>query len=185
MGNRRPSYPAMPTAVPSFLWKRTMPKTRSLLLCLLILLVSFATPAKQPVRGLVIDRLDVRETAESVSLRVRFNFPVIYVRHFPQAAGDSLQIVVRAKPDKDVPMEYLRMRESARVPESLGGLVHAVRYEGDHPGLPWIVVDFRGEAHYRVRPGRDARSLVILIDATAPRMDEAASSSRLPRDDDD
>ena len=56
------------------------------------------------------------------------------------------------------------MREAARLPRAVAGLVHAVRYEGDHPGLPWIVIDFRDQAHYRVRPGRDARSLVVLVE---------------------
>ena len=141
-----------------------MPKPRSLLICLLILIASLDASAKQPVRGLIIDGLEIQETPDAVALRVRFNFPVLYVRHFPPAAGDSLQIVVRTKPGKDVPAAYLRMRETARLPRVVTGLVHAVRYEGDHPGLPWIVIDFRDQARYRVRPGRDARSLVILVE---------------------
>jgi len=157
-----------------------MTEHRSLLLCLLLCLVPLTASAKQPIRRSIIAGVDVQDAAGGLEVRIRFNFPVLYLRHFPPARGDSLQIVIRTKPSQDVPDAYLKMREAARIPAAVASRIHAIRYEGDHPGLPWIVVDFRGPTHYRVRPGRDARSLLIRLDPSSP-----AAVPPLDRDRDD
>ncbi len=141
-----------------------MPRIRSFC-CLLLLVIPFALEAGQPVRDLILHDVGWRQqTGGRATLRIGFNLPVFHLRHWPASKGDSVRIVVEIKPGKDVPEEYLRRRESLRIPERLAAIVDDIRYEGDRPGHPWVVVDFHRPVRYDVRPGRDGRSLEIDVD---------------------
>ncbi len=141
--------------------KRT--STRKIQALLLMAMFAAVTVIAQPVRTLIIDELVVHQVDGGSELELRFNFPVRYVRHFPAASGDTLQIVISPMPSRDIRPDDLRHRETIRLPIELREMVSEINYEGDRPGQPWIIINFNVSEKYEVRPGRDARSLLVLV----------------------
>lgn len=96
-------------------------------------------------------------------VRVGFNSPVLYLRHFPYEAGSELLVFVR--PIGLSPQELAAGLPwgIASVPPEGDALLLSVVFEGDAPAGPYLSVRFKRHVSFEVRQGRDHRSVTVSI----------------------
>ena len=130
---------------------------------LLLLLCWVAPGAAQPARDRVLGDVDLVEHAESVEIRVGFNFPIRYLSHFPAEEGEELRIQLSPIEVPRGDREALFQRETHALPwPNLAG-VSEILYEGDTLSGLYLTLFFQGRAHWQVLQGEDYRSLQIRV----------------------
>ncbi len=117
----------------------------------------------------VLEKLEARITAEGSEITIRFAVPVSYVGHHPQRQGKYL--VVRIDP-------VGRLRNSIASPGEANDYsrtevlswtatdelpLQEVEYEGSNPSGPIIELTFTRKVAYKVVPGKDMRSLTVIV----------------------
>ena len=129
----------------------------------------FATVVQgQPIQDRVLDNVTIEEEEEVVVIRVGFSFPVRYISHFPPFSGKELRIhlepiaVSRADRDAVFKREAIKPRPHEKME------ILEVIYEGDIGGGPYLTLLFDETTSYRVKQGKDYRSLVIITHETEP-----------------
>ena len=124
----------------------------------------------QPPRDKILSGVEVAEDTGCAIIKVEFNFPVRYVRHFPYESGDELRIQVEPIVVSSVDEEGLTKRESFRPPNNFAKLIEVI-YEGDIIGGPYLTLLFRSPVDYTVQQGADFRSLIVAV--PGPEADES------------
>lgn len=119
--------------------------------------------AAQPVRDRVLRSVEFFTVGEVAVARIRFNFPVRYLRHAPLLSGDQLIIQFRTIAVSPGDLDALFKRESIRPRQDNPAQVLEVIYEGSLEGGPVLTVRFQTERAYRVTQGEDYRSLDIAV----------------------
>lgn len=117
----------------------------------------------QPVRDKILGDVDITRGPEGISIQVMFNFPVRYIKHFPQKTGDELRIKLRPIAISPIDREALFKRESVSPPRDNPAALSAVTYEGDIEGGPFLTLIFQRSVHFTVNQGADFRSMAIVI----------------------
>lgn len=131
------------------------------LLCLLIL------PGTASAQAL--DEVTVKRLPGEAKVRVRFNAPVQVTRFFPTKAGRVLYISVHlAKLGNN---GDARRRQRISSFNRLGGLLplRDVTYEPNSDEGDRIILRFRRTVKYKLRRGRDGRSIVVLVAIKQPK----------------
>ncbi len=125
----------------------------------------------------VLEKLEARLTTRGAEVTVRFAVPVSYVGHHPQQQGKYLVIridpVGRLQNSLATPgeandfsrTEVLSWTASRDLP------LQEVEYEGSNPGGPIIELTFARKVDYKVVPGKDMRSLTVIL--ARPKTDGA------------
>jgi hypothetical protein len=127
----------------------------------------FITVQAQPARDRVLDDVSVSHDDECTEIRVGFNFPVRYVRHFPFTEGKELRIAVRPIRVGPTDLDAVQQRESMRPsPNGPSPLVDVV-YDGEMAGGPYLILTFRRPVAFVVGQGQDFRSIVVTLPAPA------------------
>ncbi|MDH5410087.1 MAG: hypothetical protein OEY16_01760 [Alphaproteobacteria bacterium] len=96
-------------------------------------------------------------------VRVGFDEPILYQRHFPYESGIELLVFVRpvsigpAELAAGLPWEILS------IPPEEDPVLLSVVFQGDAPGGPYLSVRFTRRVAFKVQQGRDYRSIVISI----------------------
>lgn len=135
---------------------------RTILIVLGLLLLSMDTQA-QPVRDKILADADIRQESECAFVRVGFNFPVRYVKHFPYEYGEELRIQLDPIAISPVDRDALFKRESMRPPSNEIAALLEIIYEGDMEGGPFLTLLFRRPVAFKVGQGADFRSLMIVV----------------------
>lgn len=125
----------------------------------IFLLVQPARSQWEPVLGDVT----INTAPACTTIRIGFQIPVLYLRHFPYESGETLLVFVKPLGSSPRDMEPQLPRETALIPP---GKFHALRdivLEGDAPGGPYLEILFTQKLSYEVRQGRDYRSIEIYL----------------------
>lgn len=109
----------------------------------------------------LIDDLTLTRDATGSNLGIDFTTPVRYLGHYPESFGDVVQIRIRAISfagfDKNISL-YNRVIKSGSSGDSL---IEDVRYEGNVPGGPFVVLKFSKPVNFNVIEGDGLRSINI------------------------
>ena len=114
-------------------------------------------------RRLIVDTVEITEAPDCSEVRVSFNFPIRYVKHFPFSTGDDLRIQFEPITTSTAEQEALFARETVLAPPNdIVGLTEVV-YEGDIGGGPFLTLFFRRPVRFAVEHGADFRSVVVVV----------------------
>lgn len=115
-----------------------------------------------PERKLIDDAVLIREEGKK-SIQIDFSAPVRIVGVFPEKSGDILQIKLRVIAFGTFD-ENLSLLEKF-VGEEEGKEIHVthMRYEGNVPGGPFVVMEFDKQVQWNVTEGDSLRGLNIEI----------------------
>ena len=124
-----------------------------------------AMVAAGPARAGVIDDIAIESRGETPKIKLRLTGPVRYLRHFPADQGEIVVVMLEAlAPEAFGPVppaeEVRRSRAAGRVP------AFTVRVSRD-PACSTaarplcLIVAFEAPVRYRVRTGRDGRSVLV------------------------
>ncbi len=111
----------------------------------------------------ILDSLDVSSHEDGDAVTIKFSVPIHYVRHFPVAEGDVVQITVQAVAMGALSDEQLQRRESLTWTPSREFPLTVVSYEGDISNGPNLIVHFRHPVTFKVEEGADSRSIIVTV----------------------
>jgi hypothetical protein len=132
------------------------------LVLLAVLLLHPRWASGQPITRDVLDSADVARDADGATiLTIQFRFPVNYVSHFPTASGETLAINVRPAVMGHAETDVPRRREALRPPRLAGVPLTDIVYDEEALWSPYLFLHFGTPVSFRVRQGRDGRSVVI------------------------
>ena len=133
------------------------------ILCLLLLLLIVLPLQAQPVGERVLGDVEIIEHPEIAEIRVSFNFPILYLGHFPTEGGHALRIQLQPTNMASVDRDALFHRESSTLPKlNLAGLTDLF-YEGDTASGLSLVLRFQSQARWQVEQGEDYRSVHVMV----------------------
>lgn len=122
----------------------------------------------------VLDRIEVSRINGVAEIRIGFGTQVQYLRHSPEAKGRVLNVFVRvgsAGSEAEAPEETLRAPPNDIVPA----------FTIVYPRLGnAMVVTFAQETTWRVKPGGDGRSILIIVPVLAGARDVVAEVRAAP-----
>lgn len=95
------------------------------------------------------------------NLDIEFQSPVRYLGHFPEQKGDILQIKFRAIAFDATRDNYSLVEKLNLVDITRKDYIDDVRYEGNVPGGPFIVIRFTRPVSFIVTEGTGLRSINI------------------------
>ena len=113
----------------------------------------------------VADVLFTSDKSEK-NLDIEFQSPVRYLGHFPEKKGDILQIKFRAIAFDAIRDNYSLIEKLNLVDITRKDYIDDVRYEGDVPGGPFIIIRFTKPVLYRVEEGSGLRSISVSFKLT-------------------
>ncbi len=131
-----------------------------------IVLTAFLIPLGQPARAQwdhVLGDVAIAEAPGCTTIRIGFEIPVIYLRHFPYGSGETLLVMLRPVGSNPRLQEPELPRETALIPPSNFTALRDIVLEGDAPGGPYLSILFTHKLSYEVSQGRDYRSIVVHV----------------------
>lgn len=131
-----------------------------------IVLAAMLIPLGQPTRAQwdpVLSDVAITEAPGCTTIRIGFEIPVIYLRHFQYESGETLLVMIRPVGGNPRSLESELPRETASIPPSGFTALRDIVFEGDAPGGPYLSILFMHELSYEVRQGRDYRSIVVHV----------------------
>lgn len=120
----------------------------------------------QPTRAQwdpVVGDVAITTAPGCATIRIAFEIPVIYLRHFPHESGETLLVFVRPVGSNPRNPELGLPRQTASIPPSEFAALRDIVFEGDAPGGPYLSILFTHELSYEVSQGRDYRSIVVHV----------------------
>ncbi|MGB3223356.1 MAG: hypothetical protein WBB23_11195 [Desulforhopalus sp.] len=115
------------------------------------------------IRDRILNEISVRSVDDYSVIKIGFNFPVRYVRHYPVNYGKEVRIefepIVASREDR----EGLQKRESLFPPANNPVGVARVEYEGRNQIQPTLTVIFNQPTSFEAKQGEDFRSLIVLV----------------------
>ncbi len=131
---------------------------------------ALAAPADELIEEIAVEVHD-----STAQVRLRLTTPVRYLWHYPAGQGENVRVVLQAMAPETlgsstVPEEVKRSPRDARVPP------FTVRVSLDPacdpaPNPICIAIRFERVTHYRIRLGRDRRSLLLELPLAASNHD--------------
>ena len=106
---------------------------------------------------------DVTLTSNGKNKNLAFDFttPIRYLGHFPESYGEVLQIRFRSISFSGFEQNYSILNDIIKAGSTAEQLIDDVRYEGDVPGGPFVIVRFTKPVEYEIHEGEGLRSLSI------------------------
>ena len=142
--------------------KNTLLIIRLLLPFLVVLSLSTALMA-QPSRDRVLGDLSFNELEGQTEVRIEFNFPVRYIRHFPVTSGQDLRIQLVPMAIGNTERDALFKREAVTAERHNTADISEVVYEGDSANGLQLTVYFAKERTFSVEQGNDYRSILLVV----------------------
>ncbi len=138
-----------------------------------ILLLGMGSAMAQPIKDIILNDAVVTDSSGCATVRIQFNFPLRYKRHFPYVSGDDLRIHVDPILHTSEGHEIVFEREAVRVQnEDLLPLINVI-YDGQAAGGPYLTLHFSQAVRFAVAQGKDYRSIIVTV-AGSPDIDPAA-----------
>lgn len=95
------------------------------------------------------------------NLEFEFSAPVRYLGHFPDDGGDILQVKLRSIGFGEFNENFSLIDRYVANSEVQDKLLDEVRFEGDVPGGPFLVVKFSKEMKFNVTESNGLKGLII------------------------
>ena len=123
------------------------------------------TVAVAPARAEVIDDIAIESRGETPKIKLRLTGPVRYLRHFPAEQGEIVVVMLEAlAPEAFGPVapaeEVRRSRGAGRVPAFTARVSRDPACAAAARPL-CIILAFEAPVRYRIRLGRDRRSVLL------------------------
>lgn len=133
--------------------------------CLVLIFLGLGLPQAKALsfRGRILDKVSVSKGKRYSTIKVEFNFPVRYVRHFPLDYGKEVRIQLAPIAVSRDDLAGVLGRESLSPPSNNSAGVVQVEYEAVNLTKPTITVIFDKPTLYEAKQGEDFRSLTILV----------------------
>ena len=135
-------------------------KSLSLVLAIIIGVYVYYKYGQEAPAQLVSD-FHITTDKDGNNLEFGFANPVRYLEHFPEDNSDVLQVKIRAIGFSDFTENFSLMDRFIAAADSQEKFLEDVRYEGDVPGGPFIVVRFTKSMKYRVNESNGLKGLII------------------------
>jgi hypothetical protein len=135
-------------------------KSLSLVLAIIIGVYVYYKYGQEAPAQLVSD-FHITTDKDGNNLEFGFANPVRYLEHFPEDNSDVLQVKIRAIGFSDFTENFSLMDQFIAAADSQEKFLEDVRYEGDVPGGPFIVVRFTKSMKYRVNESNGLKGLII------------------------
>lgn len=97
----------------------------------------------------------------SSNLQMDFASPVRHIGHFPENEGDILQIKLRAISFHEFTENYSVLKKYLQNAKAKDYNIEDIRYEGNVPGGPFIIVKFIQPVTYQVSEGEGLKAMLI------------------------
>jgi hypothetical protein len=139
---------------------------------LLVALFACGALLSVPAAARLMDDIEVSAAGDSVRVTIRFTIPVRYLRHFPAAKGEILNVYLQSISGEDLreTLGHPPFDEIRRSPRNSLLPCFTVTYvpPPDPRGAPLqLVFQFKQPENYTVRIGDDSRSLHVTLPAQA------------------
>ena len=133
--------------------------------CLILFVIHcFGTPLlAQPSRDRILGDLLIDEQSEQVEVQIEFNFPVRYIRHFPETEGAELRIQLKPIAVGQADRDAIFKREAISADQYNAADITEVVYEGDNIGSLLLTVYFSKARTFSVEQGNDYRSIQLVV----------------------
>ncbi|MFV2058215.1 MAG: hypothetical protein ACC707_17245, partial [Thiohalomonadales bacterium] len=130
-------------------------------LCLSVLSLSDAYAAQTTV----LQNVKLSTTnKQAIRIDIEFGIPLLYVKHFPQKAGEILQIQLKLKEgDGKRIHKEVRQANDISAPSGLASLLIYVTYEEGVPGGPYLTLRFSESVDFEVQAGSSLQSLAVIV----------------------
>lgn len=109
----------------------------------------------------LIDDLTLTSDATGSNLGIDFTTPVRYLGHYPNSYGEVLQIRIRAISFAGFENNISIFDRVIKSGSSGDSLIEDVRFEGNVPGGPFVVLKFIKPVNFKVVEGDGLRSMNI------------------------
>jgi hypothetical protein len=131
--------------------------------CILLVVLALTTAN---TGAQLIDDIEASGKQGVAEFRMQFSMPVRYLRHFPEERGELLKVYLQAFPRDGV--ESADLQTYKRVPSVPGIppftlLYTTVRSCYAVPDPVCLDIQFSRPVNFRLRPGEDGRSLVLVV----------------------
>ena len=135
----------------------------SVAVCILCLL------AAPPARAQILDDIEIRADHGIAEVRIGFNLPMRYQKHFPVEHGEIVRVSFQAIALEDP--DILRRNEYKKSPPNdlIPGFTITYNYQGSCYAVRdpvCLVIQFDKAVSYKVRAGDDDRSFYLYIPVT-------------------
>jgi hypothetical protein len=139
---------------------------------LLGVLLACSALISAPANARLMDDVEVSAADETVRIAIRFTIPVRYLRHFPPAKGEILNVYLQSVSGEDLreTLGHPPFDEVRRSPRNSLLPCFTITYVPPHDprGAPLqLVIQFGRPESYTVRLGEDSRSLYVSLPAQA------------------
>lgn len=120
-----------------------------------------------PANAEVIDDIAIESRGETSKIKLRLTGPVRYLRHFPAEQGEIVVVMLEAlAPEAFGPVppveEVRRSRAAGRVPAFTARVSRDPACSAAARPL-CIILAFEAPVRYRIRTGRDGRSVLVEV----------------------
>lgn len=127
-----------------------------------VIFVLLLSPGLLYAKRRVVNDAGIGEDNGCAVIRVGFNFPVRYIRHFPSDEGSELRIQFESISIGRSDLEDQFDREQVWFsPDDIVPLLEVI-FEGNITGGPFLTLFFKRSITFEVEPGADFRSLVVI-----------------------
>ena len=114
----------------------------------------------------LIDDIEVSRDQGVTEFRLQFNMPIHYIKHFPPERGELLKVYLQAVVRDG--LEPVDLQAYTRTPQVPGVPPFTLTYttvRNCYAVLDPVCLDiqFSKPAAYRIRPGEDGRSLILVV----------------------
>ena len=115
----------------------------------------------QEVPEQLVDNFHITSDKDGHNLEFDFANPVRYLGHFPDDNSDIVQVKLRAIGFGEFRENFSLLDQFVTPTDMQEKFLQDVRYEGDVPGGPFIVVRFSKPMTYRVTESNGLKGLII------------------------
>lgn len=122
--------------------------------------------AALPARAQILDDIEIRADHDIAEVRISFNLPMRYQKHFPTEHGEILRVSFQAIALEDP--DILRRNEYKKSPPNdlIPAFTITYNYQGSCYAIRdpvCLVIQFEKAVSYKVRAGEDDRNFYLYI----------------------
>lgn len=117
-----------------------------------------------PEQGQLVSNLHITSDREGHNLEFEFNNSVRYLGHFPNEVSDIIQVKLRAIGFSEFRENVSLLDQFVQPADIKEKFLQDVRYEGDVPGGPFLVVRFAKPMKFEVAESNGLKGLIISYD---------------------
>lgn len=142
------------------------------------LLLALAVGMPTPGHAQILEDIDTRSEQGVTEFRLQFSVPIQYLRHFPEDRGELIKLYLQSTGlEGEEPVriaEFKRSPKSASAAPPFKVLYTTVRdcFATSNPIC--LDIQFNHPVHFRIRPGSDGRSIVLVV---LPELESPSSSA--------